>query len=104
MSNLYANIVLTIIALLLGAAVAKLYLPSAQEVGLSLTPPTRGEAMAIQKITDPKLRSARLADLRSRLPAIYVAGGNLEVAGSVDVDNTVEVEGEVSISRRDSLR
>ena len=99
MSNWYSNIVLTVIALLLGAIVAKLYLPATQLIGPQISPPTRGEAIAARKITDPTYRRARLEELRSRTPAVWVNGGDIEVSGSVDVGNTVEIEGEVSIVR-----
>ena len=99
MSNWYSNTLLTVIALLLASIVAKLYLPAAQLVGPQLSPPTRGDAIATRKITDPKIRRERLDELRSRLPVVWVSGGDIEVTGSVDVSNTVEIEGEVSIVR-----
>lgn len=99
MSNWYSNVVLTVIALLLAAIAAKLYIPAAQLLGPQIAGPTRGEAIAARKLNDPDLRRARLEELRSRTPVVWVNGGDIDVSGSVDVDNTVEVEGEVSIVR-----
>jgi hypothetical protein len=95
MSNWYTNAILTIIALLLAAVAAKLYLPAAQLIGPQISPPTRGEMAEARKLSD----WARLEDLRARVPAVWVNGGDIEVSGSVYVDNTVEIEGEVSIVR-----
>lgn len=99
MSNWYSNVIFTIIALLLAAIVAKLYVPAAQLVGPQISPPTRGEMVEARKLSDPSARRARLDDLRARAPAVWVNGGDIEISGSVDVDNTVEIEGEVSIVR-----
>jgi hypothetical protein len=60
MSNRYTNIILTFIALLLGAIVAKLYLPAAQLIGPQMSLPTLGEVAAARKIVDPANRRARL--------------------------------------------
>lgn len=95
MSNWYTNAILTIIALLLAAVAAKLYLPAAQLIGPQISPPTRGEMAEARELSD----WARLEDLRARVPAVWVNGGDIEVSGSVYVDNTVEIEGEVSIVR-----
>lgn len=105
MSSTYHNILLTIIALLLVAIVAKLYLPAAQNVGAQISPPTRGELITALKIADPKLRRARFDELRSRTPTAWISGGEIEVTGEVEVTNTVEIEGDVSIDqhRRDLL-
>lgn len=99
MSNWYTNIILTFIALLLGAIVAKLYLPAAQLIGPQMSLPTLGEVAAARKIVDPANRRARLEEIRSRVPVVWVSGGELDVSGSVDVDNTVDIEGEVAIVR-----
>jgi len=99
MSNWYTNAILTIIALLLAAVAAKLYLPAAQLIGPQISPPTRGEMAEARKLSDSSARRARLEDLRARVPAVWVNGGDIEVSGSVYVDNTVEIEGEVSIVR-----
>jgi hypothetical protein len=97
MSNWYANAVLTVIALLLLAIVAKLYLPVAQLVGPQLSPPSRGDVAAARKLTDSSIRSAHLEELRLRAPAVWVSGGEIEVRGNVTIDNTVDVQGDVSI-------
>lgn len=99
MSNWYQNIILTIIALLLCAIVAKIYLPAAQLIGPQISLPTRGDAAAARKIIDPADRRARLEEIRSRVPVVWVSGGEVEVSGSVDVDNTVDIEGEVAVVR-----
>lgn len=99
MSSWYIKVILTVIALLLAAIVAKLYLPAAQLIGPQISPPTRGEMTEARKLNDSSARRARLENLRARTPAVWVDGGDIEVNGSVDVDNTVEIEGEVSIVR-----
>lgn len=99
MPNWYTNFILTLITLLLAAITAKLYLPAAQLVGPQLSAPTRGDILAASKLNVPQLRQARLEELKSRAPAVWVNGGNIQVYGTVDVDNTVEVEGKVSIGR-----
>ena len=102
MSQTYTNVMLTVIALLLSAVVAKLYFPTANEIGPQIAAPTREEISIARKIKDPILREKRLEHLRSRLPVLWVAGGEIDTSGSeVKVDGTVEVEGEVSIARSD---
>jgi len=96
----YTNAVLTVIALLLAAIVAKLYVPTLQEIGPRLSPFTRGDVIAARQIQDAKARRARLRELQQGAPLVWVAGGDVDVSGStVEVSNTVEVEGEVSLER-----
>lgn len=99
MSNWYSNLVLSVIALLLALIVAKLYLPDAQRIGPQISLPTRGDVVAARSIGEPEARRRQLESLRARVPVVWVGGGDIEVTGRVDVDNTVEVEGEVSIVR-----
>ena len=91
MTTNYSHVLLTVIALLLCAIVAKLYLPAAQAVGPQLGAPTLGDMAAASNVTDPLLRRQRQDEVRSRMPLSVVRGG-------VDVNNTVQVEGEVSIN------
>jgi hypothetical protein len=94
MSRWYLNSILTVIALLLGAIVAKLYLPIAQELGPQIAGPTRGELVEAGKIGNSDLRRIRLEQLHARMPEVLVAGGDVDVSGS-----NVTVDGEVSIAR-----
>ena len=87
----YQNIVLTLIALLLAAIVAKLYIPAAQMIGPQLSPPTRGEVLALRAIKDPKIREEKFNEIRQRAPAVWVNGGKITIEGTVEVDNTVDV-------------
>ena len=89
----YTNAVLTLIAGLLAAIVAKLYVPALQDVGPRLYPFTRADVVAARQIKDPKARQLRFNQLREGTPVVWIAGGD------IDVSNTVEVEGEVSIER-----
>ena len=96
----YTNIVLTVIAVLLTLIVAKLYLPALQEVGPRLAPYNRADLMAARAVTDPARRKERLQSLRDGTPIIWVVGGDIDASGSsVEVSNTVNVEGDVSTSR-----
>lgn len=91
MSNRLLFILLVIIALLLSAIVAKLYLPWAQQFGAQISPPTYGEIVAASKIGDPLLRRARIEELHNRAAIVWVRGGDVEVSGNVDVSgSTVE--------------
>lgn len=97
----YTNIILTVIALLLAAIAGKLYIPALQEVGPRLSPHTRGDFIVARQIKDAKTRQSRLKVLREGAPLVWVAGGDLDVSGSsVEVSNTVDIEGEVSLDRR----
>lgn len=95
MSGHYQNVVLTIIAVLLGAIVAKLYIPSAQHIGPRTSFPTRAELMAAGKAGDTD--QVRL--LNSQAPVVWLAGGSVDA----EITNTVGVTGEVAIERRRSL-
>jgi len=90
----YTNVLLTVIAILLAAIVAKLYVPALQEVGTRLSPITRGEFFAARQIKNANVRQAKLKELREDTSMIWVTGGDVEVS------NTVQVEGEVTIERR----
>lgn len=92
MASRYSNVLLTVIALLLCAIVAKLYIPVAQVIGPQLSAPTLGDMTAASSIHDPELRQQRQNEVRSRMPISFVNG-------SVGVNNTVQVEGEVSVNQ-----
>jgi len=93
MSGSYSNIVLTAIALFLGAIVAKRYLPAAQQIGVQTATPSRGDVVAAMKITDPDVRRARKEELRAHMPAVWIDEGKVDVSGS-----DVTVNGEVTIA------
>jgi hypothetical protein len=93
MSSRYSNVMLTLIVLLLGAIVAKLYVPAAQQIGPQFAAPTRGEALAARRIPDPAQRKAAIDELRSRAPSVWIEGGDVDVSGS-----DVTVSGEVTVT------
>lgn len=96
----YTNAVLTVIAALLAAIAAKLYVPALQEVGPRLSPFTRGDVVAARQIENAEARRARFKELREGAPIVWIAGGDVDASGStVEVSNIVRVQGEVSIDR-----
>lgn len=96
----FTNTLLSIIAVLLAAIVAKLYVPAAQDLGPRFAPHTLEDILAARDIDDRSERRARLRELARGTPIVWVDGGDVDVSGSsVEVTNTVEVEGEVSLER-----
>jgi hypothetical protein len=91
MSSRYQDVVLTLIAVLLGAIVAKLYLPAAQEIGIRLSPPTLGDLSAARQQGSPR----SFQEIRSQVPVVWLNGGNADV----EVTNTVDVRGELVAER-----
>jgi hypothetical protein len=100
MQSMYTNTLLTIIALLLCAIAAKLYIPATQEYGIRISHPTVGDVRNARSIKDQKEKREEIEELRARTPVFYVSGGDIDVSGSsIEVRNTVEVEGKVSIEQ-----
>ena len=95
MSKFYANVILTVIAVLLAAITAKLYLPGTQQFGPRIGFPTRGDLAAATEIKDAKIKAARMDELKRQMPVVWIRGGDIDVSGS-----TVTVDGEVEIRRR----
>ncbi len=94
----YTNAMLTIIALLLAAIVGKLYVIELQNIGPRITPPTRGDLLAAQQIQDPDSRKEQTRFLKERAQLVWIAGGSSDVSGSsIEVTNTISVEGEVTL-------
>ena len=106
MSTRYSNTILTIIALFLGAIVAKLYIPAAEQIGPQFSSPTRAEWAATKLVNDPKVRKAQQDAIKARLPYVWIYDGTVEVSGGyIDVTDrygrlSVWVDGgSVSIER-----
>ncbi len=73
----YVKVVLTVIAVLLGSIVLKLYL---------LQPPTYGDFIALRDIADAETRKQKRIALVRSLPLVRVQGGSIDVSGSVSID------------------
>lgn len=92
MSNRYQNVISTVGVLLLAAICAKLYVPQTNSIGVSISPPTRGDFTAVRNIKDPAQRELALDALKARTPVLWVRGGDIDVSGEVQITNTVDVE------------
>jgi hypothetical protein len=98
----YSAVLQTIIAIALCAIVAKLYLPSANAIGVHIGAPTRGDMLSVAKAPAGDQRKNLMKSLLDRIPLTAVEGDvsisePIEVTGSVQVSGEVEVSGEVSI-------
>ena len=75
----YVKTILTVIAVLLGAIVVKLYL---------IQIPTYGDFIALREIENPETRKQKRVALIGALPLVRVQGGQIDadVSGSVSID------------------
>lgn len=85
--TIYKNVILTVIAVLLGLVLVELKEPTQQF-------PTRGDFADLREITDATLRQERRKELIADMPVVWVDGGDIEISGG-----NVTVDGEVSIWR-----
>ena len=104
--RVYANVMLTVIALLLAAIAAKLYFLTPNQFGPSLVIPRQGDFLALAEISDPDVQLKEMTKIVRALPVNIIRDGNVEVHGTVDVSGgsitvdsgTITVEGgEISI-------
>jgi len=98
----YSAVLQTIIAIALCAIVAKLYMPSANAIGVHLGAPTRGDMLSVAKAAAGDQKKNLMKSLIDRIPLTGVEGDvsisePIEVRGNVEVSGAVEVSGEVSI-------
>lgn len=96
MQDAYSKSLLTVIAVALCAITAKLYLPMANRIGPHVGAPTRGD-LAAARTSSSTNSSAEMRQLKLDVPLSWIDGGDVEVSGSVSVDQPVEVTGSVSI-------
>lgn len=111
MGENYKNILLTLIALMLAAIVASIYVPAIREFTSASPPPTKQDFDNLRTIADRSERNSARQALRSRIPvfsidggSISVNGGSISVSGAVEVENTVTVETVVEKERREAQR
>lgn len=106
--RIYTNVLLTVIAMLLGAIVAKLYFDLPSQYGPSFLIPRQGDFLALRDIKDPSVRDTAAGELVRKLPIHIVREGYVEVHGTVEVSGgTITVDsgnitvdgGEISITQ-----
>lgn len=97
--RVYANVMLTVIALLLAAIAAKLYFFTPNQFGPSLVIPRQGDFLALRDLNDPDAQSKEVAKIIRALPVTIIRDGNVEVHGEVQVSGgSVTVDGEVEVT------
>lgn len=104
MGENYKNILLTLIALMLAAIVASIYVPAIREFTSASPPPTKQDFDNLRTIADRSERNSARQALRSRIPVFSIDGGSISVSGAVEVENTVTVETVVEKERREAQR
>lgn len=78
------EVLLSIIAIALCAIATKL---------IFFGPPNRGDMAAIGKIQDADERKVAIEQFMSRMPVVWVRGGDIDVSGSsVSISGSVEIE------------